>query len=68
MKFKPELENLEDRLVLDGYIGSHLLYQDVVIPMVTSAITGRITAIAVGPSDPSGNTIYIGAANGGVWK
>jgi hypothetical protein len=32
------------------------------------ATTGRITGIAVDPSDPSGNTIYVGTANGGVWK
>jgi hypothetical protein len=68
MTFNPQLETLEDRLALDGYIGSHMLYQDVVIPMVTSTITGRITAVAVDPSDPSGNTVYIGAAGGGVWK
>ncbi|QDV39602.1 Ig-like domain-containing protein [Tautonia plasticadhaerens] len=30
--------------------------------------SGRVTAIAVDPSDPSGNTVYIGAASGGVWK
>ncbi len=30
--------------------------------------TGRITALAVDPSDPSGNTVYIGGANGGIWK
>src|SRR5262249_26512673 len=30
--------------------------------------TGQITALAVDPSDPSGNTVYIGAATGGVWK
>ena len=29
---------------------------------------GPVTALAVDPSDPSGNTVYIGAANGGVWK
>ncbi len=29
---------------------------------------GRVTAIAVDPSDPSGNTVYIGAATGGIWK
>src|SRR5262245_11343817 len=68
MTFKPQLENLEDRVALDGYIGSHLLYQDVVIPKVTSTISGRVTAIAVDPSDPSGNSYYIGSANGGVWK
>ncbi|OWK40279.1 proprotein convertase P-domain-containing protein [Fimbriiglobus ruber] len=30
--------------------------------------TARTTAIAVDPSDPSGNTVYIGAASGGIWK
>ncbi|HLN29945.1 MAG TPA: proprotein convertase P-domain-containing protein [Gemmataceae bacterium] len=29
---------------------------------------GVISALAVDPSDPSGNTVYIGGANGGVWK
>jgi subtilisin-like proprotein convertase family protein len=29
---------------------------------------GRVTALAVDPSDPSGNTVYIGAASGGIWK
>lgn len=28
--------------------------------------TGRVTAIAIHPTDP--NTIYVGAAQGGVWK
>lgn len=69
MSFKPQFENLEDRLTLDGYAGAHALYQDVVIPMAThTAVSGRITSIAVDPSDPSGNTIYTNAANGGVWK
>ena len=29
---------------------------------------GQIGAIAVDPSDPSGNTVFIGGASGGVWK
>lgn len=29
---------------------------------------GSVSAIAVDPSDPSGNTVYIGAASGGIWK
>ncbi len=29
---------------------------------------GRVSAIAVDPSDPSGNTVYVGGASGGVWK
>jgi subtilisin-like proprotein convertase family protein len=30
--------------------------------------SGRVGAIAVDPSDPSGNTVYLGAATGGIWK
>ncbi|HEX3473087.1 MAG TPA: choice-of-anchor D domain-containing protein, partial [Silvibacterium sp.] len=32
------------------------------------AVTGRISSIAVDPSDASGNTVYVGATGGGVWK
>lgn len=31
-------------------------------------VTGRVTSIAVDPSDPSGNTVYVGTTGGGVWK
>lgn len=31
-------------------------------------VAGRVTSIAVDPSDPSGNTVYVGTAFGGVWK
>lgn len=31
-------------------------------------ISGPVTAVAVDPNDPSGNTVYIGGAHGGVWK
>lgn len=30
--------------------------------------SGRVSAVAVDPSDPSGNTVYVGGATGGVWK
>jgi len=30
--------------------------------------SGRIGGLAVDPSDPSGNTVYVGGASGGVWK
>jgi subtilisin-like proprotein convertase family protein len=33
-----------------------------------SNVSGPVTAIALDPSDASGNTAYAGAANGGVWK
>jgi subtilisin-like proprotein convertase family protein len=30
--------------------------------------SGRITGLTVDPSDPTGNTVFIGGASGGVWK
>jgi subtilisin-like proprotein convertase family protein len=30
--------------------------------------SGRIGGIAIDPSDPSGNTVYVAGASGGVWK
>src|SRR5271165_425823 len=32
------------------------------------ALTGRISGIAVDPSDATGNTVYVGTTGGGVWK
>ncbi|MDE3104782.1 MAG: choice-of-anchor D domain-containing protein [Acidobacteriota bacterium] len=32
------------------------------------AVTGRVTAIALDPSDATGNTLYVGTTGGGVWK
>ena len=31
-------------------------------------VTGRATAVAIDPADPTGNTLYIGGAQSGVWK
>jgi hypothetical protein len=31
-------------------------------------VSGRATAVAIDPADSSGNTVYIGGAQGGVWK
>jgi hypothetical protein len=33
-----------------------------------SPVSGRIEAIAVDPSDPTGNTVLIGGAQGGIWR
>src|SRR5580700_5238860 len=30
--------------------------------------SGRVTALAVDPTDSTGKTVYLGAADGGVWK
>ena len=35
---------------------------------IYGAVAGRVTAVAVDPSDASGNTVYAGGAAGGVWK
>jgi hypothetical protein len=31
-------------------------------------VTGRATAVAVDPADSTGNTVYVGGAEGGIWK
>lgn len=31
-------------------------------------VSGRATAVAIDPADASGNTLYLGGAQGGVWK
>src|SRR5262249_11188203 len=31
-------------------------------------VTGRATAVAIDPADPTNNTMFIGGAQGGVWK
>jgi hypothetical protein len=31
-------------------------------------VSGSVISIAADPSDPSGNTVYLGTAGGGVWK
>jgi len=33
-----------------------------------SPVTGRVTTIAVDPSDTTGNTVLIGGAQGGIWR
>ncbi len=34
----------------------------------SSGRSGRVTGLAVDPSDPSGNTVYVAGATGGIWK
>jgi hypothetical protein len=31
-------------------------------------VVGRVTAVAVDQNDPTGNTVYVGGAYGGLWK
>jgi len=37
-------------------------------PAPISSGSGRIGALAKDPSDPTGNTFYVGGASGGIWK
>jgi len=37
-------------------------------PAPIAGRTGRIGGLAIDPSDPSGNTVYVGGASGGIWK
>ena len=37
-------------------------------PASSTYETGQVNAIAVDPSDASGNTVYVGGASGGIWK
>ena len=37
-------------------------------PAAITGGSGQVSAIAVDPSDPSGNTVYVTAASGGIWK
>src|SRR5439155_7905153 len=34
----------------------------------SQAGAGRVAAVAVDPSDPSGNTVFVGGSGGGIWK
>jgi hypothetical protein len=31
-------------------------------------VSGRVSALALDPSDPTGNTLYVGTTGGGVWR
>ena len=33
-----------------------------------TTVSGDVTAVATDPTDPTGNTYYVGSDNGGVWK
>ncbi len=37
-------------------------------PASSTYEAGQVNAIAVDPSDASGNTVYVGGASGGIWK
>jgi subtilisin-like proprotein convertase family protein len=47
---------------------SHTTWTSVGPASVSGSNSGRVGGIEVDPSDPSGNTVYVAGASGGVWK
>src|SRR2546421_12902407 len=69
----PLVETLEDRRLLSSAAATTASWVPIGPAPILSGltpgsmpVTGRIAAIAASPTDP--NTIYVGAAAGGVWK
>ncbi|MHB8511297.1 MAG: hypothetical protein ACYDCC_03865 [Actinomycetota bacterium] len=53
-----------------GYRGDDTTYNDPyngAPPTGFTHISGRVSAIAVDPNDPSGNTVWVGTGGGGLW-
>jgi subtilisin-like proprotein convertase family protein len=47
---------------------SHINWTPIGPASIGGALAGRITGLALDPSDPTGNTLYLAGASGGVWK
>ncbi|MGC9292490.1 MAG: choice-of-anchor D domain-containing protein [Acidobacteriaceae bacterium] len=71
------MRGMKQALDLTAHPRPHLLplnqnWQPVGPLQITStrygALTGRVTSVAIDPSDAAGNHIYIGTTGGGVWK
>jgi hypothetical protein len=71
------MRGMKQVLELTAHPRPHLLplnqnWQPVGPQQITSprygALTGRVTSIAIDPSDAAGNHIYVGSTGGGVWK
>jgi hypothetical protein len=64
---------LQSRVAADGSIVSQLNVWTPLGPQPTAStefygnVSGRVTALAADPCDATGNTVYAGAADGGVW-
>ncbi|HZY58963.1 MAG TPA: hypothetical protein VFE56_04325, partial [Candidatus Binataceae bacterium] len=39
-----------------------------ILSPIYGALSGRVGSLALDPSDATGNTLYVGALGGGVWK
>jgi photosystem II stability/assembly factor-like uncharacterized protein len=63
--YRPEIEALGDRLLLSTWVPLGPAPLTFTYP-APETFSGRIVGIAPSPTDP--NTIYVGAAGGGVWE
>ena len=60
------------RQALPHYTSLGAAWQPVGPRQVTTAafgnVTGRVSALALDDTDPTGNTLYVGTTGGGIWK
>jgi len=72
-RVRPILERLEDRIAPATIAGPSGVWTSIgPAPIVGNTsdggiVSGRVTSIAPNPADPTGNSVYIGTAGGGVW-
>ena len=66
------LRGMEQRAAMPFLLSSSQPWQPVGPGQIATTqfgdVTGRVTSIAVAPWDASGNTVYLGATGGGVWR
>src|SRR5438132_7149188 len=73
-RVRPTLEFLEDRIALSTILAPSSTWTSIgPAPIVGNTsdggiVTGRVTSIATDPADPTGSTVFIGTAGGGVWE
>lgn len=66
--FRIFVQNPADSLTKTTWTAVGPATQELSSSTSNARITGRVNAIAVDPSDPSGNTVFVGGGTGGVWK
>lgn len=66
------MRGMRQRLAVPQVASSNPAWQPIgpsqIVTPQFGSVTGRVTTIAIAPWDASGNTVYLGATGGGVWK
>jgi hypothetical protein len=66
------LRGMTQQIAIPHLLSSNQPWQPVgpsqIVTPQFGAVTGRVTSIAIAPSDASGNTVYLGSTGGGVWR